>query len=120
MPDLTAMLVLQNVLGGTPMQRLRLFAIVEGATLIGLLLIAVPLKRLAGMDAAVSTMGPIHGFAFLIYTYLVFEAWGARDLTPALALRSLIAALIPFGTWINDRALAERARSPDLHVEGTS
>ena len=105
--------------GSPPLRWLRLFAIMEGATLIGLVLVAAPLKRLAGVDAAVSVMGPIHGFAFLVYTYLVFEAWGARELTRWLALRCFVAALIPFGTWVNDRALARRAQSPDLHAEGS-
>ncbi|MEO1189920.1 MAG: DUF3817 domain-containing protein [Pseudomonadota bacterium] len=104
--------------GTPPLRRLRRFAILEGATLIGLVLIAVPLKRLAGVDAAVSVIGPIHGFTFLVYIYLVFEAWGARDLTRWLALRCFVAALIPFGTWLNDRALERRARSPDMHVGG--
>ena len=99
-----------------PLRRLRRFAILEGATLIGLMLVAVPLKRFAGVDAAVGFMGPIHGLTFLIYTYLVFEAWGARDLTRWLALRCFIAAFMPFGTWINDRALDKRGQSLGEHT----
>ena len=97
-----------------PLRNLRRFGILEGATLVGLILVAVPLKRLAGWDAGVAITGPIHGFAFLVYVYLVFEARGARELTIWLVGRSLIAALIPFGTWINDRELlrqSERLRN---------
>ena len=46
---------------------LRVASFVEGATLIALVLVAVPLKRLAGMPEAVSLVGPIHGAAFLAY-----------------------------------------------------
>ena len=103
-----------------PLRGLRRFAILEGATLMGLLLVAVPLKRFAGLDGAVSAMGPIHGLTFLVYTYLVFEAWGARDLTRWLALRCVFAAVVPFGTWMNDRVLERRAQSLGGKGEGPS
>jgi integral membrane protein len=45
------------------MRRLRLASWAEGATLLLLLLVAVPLKRLAGWPEAVSLMGPLHGAA---------------------------------------------------------
>lgn len=92
-----------------PLRSLRRIAIVEGATLIILVLIAVPLKRLAGIDELVSVMGPVHGAAFMIYLYAVAEAWGAGELTGWLTKRAVLAAQIPFGTWINDRALERHA-----------
>ena len=79
---------------------LRKIAIVEGTTLILLVLIAVPLKRLWGYPEAVQIMGPIHGAAFLVYVaalsyylnqqMLVTKQWGI----------GLLAAFIPFGSYI--------------------
>jgi integral membrane protein len=88
---------------------LRAVALIEGGTLIALVLVAVPLKRLAGFDGAVTIIGPVHGAAFLVYLYAVVEAWGAGELTGWLAARALAAAMVPFGTWLNDRALSRRA-----------
>ena len=61
-----------------PLRTLRLASLGEGATLLLLVLIAVPLKRLAGMPEAVSVMGPIHGAAFLLYLAVVFKNLSAR------------------------------------------
>lgn len=101
-----------------PLRTLRTVALIEGGTLIALVLIAVPLKRLLGFDQATAFMGPIHGAAFMIYLYAVFEAWGAGELTGWLSGRSLLAAMVPFGTWLNDRALARRAVAMDENVKG--
>ncbi|MEY4733742.1 MAG: hypothetical protein RLZZ464_1808, partial [Pseudomonadota bacterium] len=43
----------------------------EGATLLLLMLVAVPLKRLADWPLGVSVMGPIHGAAFVVYGLMV-------------------------------------------------
>ena len=51
----------------TRLGRLRLAGFVEGTTLLVLLLIAVPLKYGLDMPEFVSTMGPIHGLAFVFY-----------------------------------------------------
>lgn len=58
------------------LRTLRLASLGEGATLLLLLLIAVPLKRLAGWPTGVSIMGPIHGAAFLLYAALVLRHTG--------------------------------------------
>ena len=85
-----------------------------------MVVIAVPLKRLAGIDGAVTIMGPVHGAAFLVYLYAVVEAWGAGDLTGWLATRALAAAMVPFGTWLNDRALSRRAAALRDHSDGAA
>ncbi len=92
-----------------PLRVLRRVALVEGTTLVLLMMVAMPLKYLAGIEAPVQVLGPLHGAAFLIYLYTVAESWGAAELTPLLTLRAILAAQIPFGTWLNDRALARQA-----------
>jgi uncharacterized protein DUF3817 len=49
------------------LRRMRLVSLLEGSTLVALLLVAVPLKHIAGYPAATSIVGPIHGMAFLLY-----------------------------------------------------
>lgn len=76
---------------------LRVASFVEGATLIALVLVAVPLKRLGGMPEAVSLVGPIHGAAFLAYVAMVlFYFWKGHLRAGAVPLL-VLAALVPFG-----------------------
>lgn len=90
------------------LRRMRAVSLLEGSTLLLLLLVAVPLKHLAGVSAATHVMGPIHGFAFLAYLWMLLQTvsgggWSRSDTT-----RLVVAALIPFGAFVNERALARR------------
>ncbi len=89
-PDAAALASLRN---------LRLASLGEGATLLLLVLVAVPLKRLAGWPTGVSIMGPIHGAAFLLYAALVLRHSGGllRGRDTALLL---LAAFVPFGAFM--------------------
>ena len=49
------------------LRRMRVVSLIEGSTLLLLLLVAVPLKHLAGIFVATRIMGPVHGLAFLAY-----------------------------------------------------
>jgi integral membrane protein len=48
-----------------PIRKLRIAGLIEGTTLLVLLLIAVPLKHIGGIPQFVSVMGPLHGAAFI-------------------------------------------------------
>lgn len=61
------------------LRRLRRLSWIEGATLLLLVGVAVPLKRLAGWPDGVTLLGPVHGAAFLLYTGLVL--WTPAALT---------------------------------------
>ena len=79
---------------------LRIASLAEGATLLALLLVAVPLKRMADLPLVVSIVGPIHGLAFLIYSAMVLQAQFTRLVTTAEAARLMMAAFIPFGAFM--------------------
>ncbi|WP_416546473.1 DUF3817 domain-containing protein [Limnohabitans sp. DCL3] len=81
------------------MRPLRVASWAEGATLLLLMLVAVPLKRLADMPEAVSLMGPIHGAAFVAYVLMVlFYAWKGHLRGHAVPLL-VMAAFVPFGAF---------------------
>lgn len=94
--------------------RLRLAGYLEGTTLILLLLVAVPLKRLAGIEGFVTVMGPIHGGSFILYFVCAINAVSALSFKPRETARIVIAALVPFGTFINDRFLAIKRKEGAL------
>jgi len=82
------------------LRRLRWTSLVEGATLILLVCLAVPMKRFAGMPEFVSMMGPLHGGAFLIYLVMVMRASKVGLFTAKEVMRLTLAAFIPFGALL--------------------
>lgn len=90
------------------LRRMRVVSLIEGTTLLVLVLVAVPLKHLAGLPRATSIMGPIHGVAFLTYCWMLIQTVSGGGWSRAETLRMAVAALIPFGAFVNERALACR------------
>ena len=82
-------------------RRLEITSIVEGSTLLLLLLVAVPLKHLAGLPLAVRVLGPLHGLAFLAYVWTAFETAAGGGWSPLELVRLFIVAFIPFGGFAN-------------------
>jgi integral membrane protein len=93
------------------LRRLRVVSCVEGATLLLLLGVAVPLKHLAGFPIATAVMGPVHGIAFVLYLWMVTQTAASGGWTRRETACTVFAAFIPFGTLVNERALARRQTS---------
>ena len=92
------------------LRALRIVGFIEGVTLLSLLGVAVPLKRLMHIPEAVSVMGPVHGLTVVLYMVLTLTVvsgggWSARE-----AAQTAGAAFLPFGTFLNDRMLARKLR----------
>lgn len=92
-----------------PLRTLRLASLGEAVTLLLLVCIAVPLKRLAGWPVGVSVMGPIHGAAFVMYTLMVLRHSGAGQLTARETAQLLLAAFAPFGAFLVGGIFKRRA-----------
>jgi integral membrane protein len=94
----------------TSLDRLRIVGMMEGASFLLLLGVAMPLKYLAGMPQMVRVVGMLHGILFMLYVAAVFQAsvelrWPLRRLVAALA-----ASVLPFGPFVFDAHLRrERA-----------
>ncbi len=98
-----------------PIGRLRVMGWIEGFTLIILLGVAVPLKRLFDQPELVSIIGPIHGATFIAYLTLASSSvfgggWSGREV-----LRVLGASMMPFGTFLNEGML-KRKQAEAQHV----
>ncbi|MBL1420503.1 MAG: DUF3817 domain-containing protein [Alphaproteobacteria bacterium] len=81
---------------------------VEGATLLCLLFIAMPLKYWFGMPMAVKIVGNIHGYAFIAFILIVIIYLLAQKIKIWTSLRLIIGSIIPFGGLINDRWLKSK------------
>lgn len=82
------------------MKTLRFMSILEGTSLLLLLFIAVPMKRLLEMPEAVSIIGPIHGGLFILFNLLLLAAIFRFNLKVKHAIIGFIASLIPFGSYL--------------------
>jgi integral membrane protein len=88
----------------TPLGQLRVLGLLEGSSLLLLMLIGVPLKWFANWPGIVKTVGPIHGVLFLLFVMSAIHVsielkWNFRQLT----WKVLLACIVPFGTFYVDR-----------------
>ena len=95
------------------LRTLSVLALVEGASLVALLGIAMPLKYFAGMPVAVSIVGMAHGLLFLWATATLLFVLSRGYLPPLKGAGVFLASLIPFaGLWSHGMLLRSiRARS---------
>lgn len=87
----------------TSIGRLRLYAFLEGVSLLVLIFIGMPLKYFMNDPSWVKTIGPIHGALFLLFVYGAInvgmeEKWQFLKTTFIV----LLASFIPFGTFYID------------------
>lgn len=97
------------------LQLFRFVALLEGLTTIALFLVAMPLKYAFDNPALVPPVGMAHGVAWLAYVVAMVICLPGAGLTAWEWIRTFVAALFPFGTFLNDglikrKALAERQR----------
>ena len=93
------------------LSRFRAVALTEGISFLVLLLIAMPLKYLAGFPDAVKVVGWAHGVLFIAYLITlahvtIIESWSFLRVVLAF-----IASLIPFGTFILDKQLNKEEKA---------
>ncbi|MCB9994779.1 MAG: DUF3817 domain-containing protein [Hyphomicrobiaceae bacterium] len=89
---------------------LRLASRFEAVTLLTLFFIAMPLKYWLGFPIAVSIAGTIHGIAFLLFAWMLFNAFGYGGLRVGESLKMMAFAFVPFGGFFNDRHLSRRLK----------
>lgn len=84
---------------------LRLYAFLEGSSLLLLLFVAMPLKHLFGLPLAVRVVGGVHGLLFLLFVSALYRVASEHDWSRRKILTALAAALVPGGTFVLDRRL---------------
>ena len=85
---------------------LRTIGKIEGTSTLVLFFVAMPLKYLAGIPVAVTIAGSIHGMLFLTLVWMFYSATDRVPIPRSLAVKGVIAAIVPFGPFILDRELA--------------
>jgi len=90
---------------GKTIQFFRNVALAEGVSFLLLLLVAMPLKYLAGMPAGVTLVGWAHGVLFVAYLLLAVEVRGILGKDFFWLCKAFLASVLPFGTFVLDRSL---------------
>lgn len=88
-----------------PIPFLRTVALVEGASFLLLLGVAMPLKYFAGLPQAVKLMGMIHGVLFMVFGVALLQTMWVVKWPMLRGLAVFVAALLPFGPFIMDRRM---------------
>ena len=91
------------------LRRLELVSILEAITLVVMVGVAVPLKHIGHYDLAVRIMGPIHGLAFLAYTWTALQTVAGGGWSSTATARLFIVPFIPFAGFMNLGFLRARA-----------
>jgi integral membrane protein len=95
----------------TAVRALRLASLIEGASLLLLLCVAMPMKYALGIPLAVRVVGTAHGLLFLVLLRTAFRAGMERVVPTKTVLRVVGLSLLPFGCIAAERLL-RRAVGP--------
>jgi|SRR5690606_21923278 len=93
------------------LQFFRLVALVEGVTTIALFLVAMPLKYGLDNPVLVPPLGIAHGVAWLAYLVAMAVCLPGAGFSAWEWVRTFVAALFPFGTFLNDGLVKRKARA---------
>ena len=72
-------------------------SVLQGASFLILLGVAVPFKHMAGYAFGVTVMGTLHGALWLCYMWVVLAMMALKMWTRAETCRLMFSALLPFG-----------------------
>lgn len=95
--------------------RLRFLGFLEGLSLILLMFIGVPLKRMYDMPEFVKIVGPIHGVLFLLfvaYTFIVAAQYKWKF--TGITWQILLSCLLPFGTYYVDEKILKGIHQAEM------
>lgn len=98
----------------TTIGRLRLFAFIEGISLLVLVFIAVPLKYYFDNPSLVKSIGPIHGALFVFFAFNTLrvgieQQWKFNETT----WKVLVACFVPFGTFYIDHKILRNIQTDE-------
>lgn len=93
------------------LRRLEVLSILEATTLVLLVCVALPLKHGFGWPLGTRVLGPVHGVAFLAYTWAALQTVAGGGWRGSDKLRLFAVALVPFAGYFNLPWLQRRAET---------
>jgi integral membrane protein len=93
--------------------RFRIIAYVVGVVLLLLVGVAMPVKYIGGDPSVVETVGPIHGFLYIVYLVLAFDLARRARWSLRRTVLVLLAGTVPFLSFVAERKATSWVRNPD-------
>ncbi|MBZ9772562.1 DUF3817 domain-containing protein [Mesorhizobium sp. CO1-1-8] len=93
------------------LKRLEILSIIEATTLVLLVCVAVPLKHVFGWPLGSTILGPVHGLAFLAYSWTALQTVAAGGWRRREIARLFIVAFLPFAGYFNIAWLRRMSKS---------
>ena len=87
----------------TMMKSFRILGWFEGASMLILMFIAMPLKYLMGIPEATRIVGAIHGALFVAYVVIALQMMTTFKWPLSTLMKAFIGAVFPFGTFVFER-----------------
>jgi integral membrane protein len=88
--------------------RYRIIAWIVGVVLIVLVVIGMPLKYLGDNDTVVATVGPFHGFLYMVYLVATFDLSRRAQWPLGRMLLVMLAGTIPFFSFWAERVVTRK------------
>jgi len=89
------------------LQTLRIIALLEGLSFLGLLFIAMPMKYFMDMPTAVKIPGMAHGGLFVAYILLAIVVGLDKNWNTKQFAIVILGSILPFGTFYADKKVFE-------------
>ena len=99
------------------LRTLHWLSLFEGVSTLVLFLIAMPLEYLAGVPAAVTIVGTLHGALFTAFVVMLLLGVWRAPISPKMTAVGIVAAVLPGGPFLFDRRLARIEQR--AHPRGT-
>ena len=91
--------------------RYRVIANIVGVVLVVFILIAVPVRYLAGEARMSETISPIHGFLYLVYLAATVDLARRADWSVLRTLGVMLAGTVPFVSFVVERRTTRTLRA---------
>jgi integral membrane protein len=91
--------------------RYRVIANIVGVVLVVFILIAVPVRYLAGEPRMSETISPIHGFLYLVYLAATVDLARRADWSVLRTLGVMLAGTVPFVSFVVERRTTRTLRA---------
>jgi len=98
--------------------RYRVIAYIVGVVLIALVVVGMPLKYLGDEPVVVETVGPAHGFLYMVYLVAVFDLARRTKWSIQRMLLVMLAGTIPFVSFYAERKVTQWAAATDGQPSG--
>lgn len=93
---------------------LRIVGILEGASLIILMGVCMPLKYIYKIPEPTEFVGMAHGVLFVLFEVMILYLMSSLPLSKWKILILMLSAIVPFGTWYADVKFLKPLQQKDL------